>query len=121
MSSKNTKPVLISIAVVCLVVAGFLMYRNLSGGAGTAIDKSFLEEPMPMYCLACNHNFEMPIQDFRKLLENEPGSQYDCPSCGKKALQSGFKCVHCGNIFPIDYDRNPRLRCPSCGKGNSID
>ncbi len=120
MDAEKSKPILIGVAVVCLVGAGVLLYINMGGG-GAGGGSS---EPIPMICLACRHTYELPIKEFQTLITQQGTGmmmdpmatpRFDCPSCSKKAVQTGIKCSGCATIFVADYMRNPEMKCPKCG------
>ena len=116
MDAQKSKPIFIGVAVVCLLAAGIMLYRNFSGGP--RIDRSVVEAPVAVYCYNCKAGFEMSFDEYGDLINAEAGPRFTCPKCSQKALVSGFKCVKCGTLFPIDYDRNPMMKCPKCGTEN---
>ena len=125
MDSEKNKPILIGVAVVCVLAAGVIAYLNFGGGGGSSVST----EPIPMLCTACGHSWDMPFKDYQQAMSQGgvdpmmmmgPMQQpkFDCPKCGKKAAMMAIKCNHCGAYFIADYQRNPELKCPKCGKSN---
>ena len=120
MDSEKSKPILIGVAVVCLAGAGILLYLNMGSGSDGGSG-----EPIPMICIACGHTYELPVKEYQAMMSQQgpymmmnptAAPKFDCPSCGKKAAQTGIKCSGCAAIFVADYMRNPELKCPKCGK-----
>ena len=67
MSSERTKPVMIGIAVVCLIVAGILLFINL----GSSPSSSSNIESIPMICVACGHTYELSAKQFREQMAQQ--------------------------------------------------
>jgi len=123
MDAEKSKPILIGVAVVCLVGAGIMLYINFGGGGGGGGTSG----PIPLICVACGHTYELPLKEYQSMIEQHgPGMmmdpwdipRFECPSCGKKGVQTGIKCGGCSTIFLPDYMRNPELKCPKCGQSN---
>lgn len=124
MDSEKNKPILIGVAIVCLIVAGVIAYKSFSGSGGGSASN----EPIPMLCTACGNGWDMPFKDYQQMMSQggvDPmmmgpmqRPQFDCPKCSKKAAMVASKCIHCGAYFIADYMRNPEYKCPKCGKQN---
>ncbi len=112
MDTEKTKPILITVAVVCLVGAGVFLYINMGGGTRTG-----LKDSVPMICLACQHTYQLPAKELQ-MMNPMAMSLFDCPSCSRKAVQIGMNCSDCNTIFVADFTRNPELKCPKCGKSS---
>ena len=123
MNDETKKYVGIAVAVICLLIAGTIIYRTMfsdgPGGAGGNRDVALL-------CTTCG-GFEIPADEFRDLMSKNldpmmmgmPGQPMaiPCPKCGKKTCYMAQKCPQCEHIFVFGQarDQNYPDRCPKCG------
>lgn len=125
MDAEKNKPILIGVAIVCLIVAGVIAYKSFSGSGGGPAST----EPIPLMCTACGNAWEMPFKDYQQMMTQSgtdpmmmmgpmQSPKFNCSKCSKKAAMTATKCIHCGTIFITDYMRNPEFKCPKCGKQN---
>ncbi len=98
-----------AVAVVVIVVAAFLIYRNVtrSGGRGGEFDRDVI-------CEACHEVFVMPMP-----LDVQP--PVVCPKCGEKAVYPAVRCAKCKKVYAAPPSISPmpgafsRYTCPYCG------
>lgn len=121
MDSEKSKPIMIGVAVVCLAVAAGILWWQFGGGEGAGQTP----ESIKMKCAACGNVWDMPFKEFQEKLTQMGGPMmmmpgqpmlFDCPKCSKKAAMQAETCKSCGEVFILDWQRNPQGKCPKCGK-----
>lgn len=111
----------IGVIVVCLLVAGIILFTRNSGSAG--LNSVSNDEQVWVLCLKCNHAEQMGMKDYyvamkeksKELTNPRMVALLTCTKCGENAVTKAVKCEKCGNVFrdnavPNDYPD----RCPKC-------
>ena len=110
------------IIIVCLLVAGIIMFAGRSGGSG-GVDSISSDEQIWVICLDCQTSHEMGKQDYYKQLEEKAKENtgvlmalyLTCEKCGKAAVTEAVKCEKCGEVFRKGAVRGDFAdRCPKC-------
>jgi len=132
MEDSVKKPIMIVVIVVCLGVAGLVLF---SGGNDGGIDSIPESEMKWVKCnnKACNAEYQMSAREYFKELQanlnpNPMASAppaITCEKCGKPSVFAAIKCSNpdCGKVFiegsagQDDYHD----RCPACGKSEVED
>ncbi len=116
MSTGQRRGLLMVVAVVALVVAGFLLVRN--AGGPPKLPESVLVEGV---CLSC----KKAHSGTHALTEHEP---YECGGCKTRAVYPWYYCYDCQRRFvPTLMRPNPgqamrlpvSVTCPGCQSGNT--
>jgi len=128
MEDSMKKPIMIVVIVVCLGVAGLVLFSG--GGSDGGVGSIPEGDVMWVKCnnKACNAEYEMSKREYYKELEANVNpnpmatgpTPITCKECGKKSLFAAVKCQNpdCGVVFiegsagPDDYSD----RCPKCGQ-----
>jgi len=109
------------IIVVCLLVAGVVIFRGGSddSGLGSISD----DEQVWVLCLDCGTSYEMGKKAYYEQLEAKAKTAtsplavryLECETCGKDAVIIAVKCEKCGHVFRKGSvpNTNPD-RCPKC-------
>ncbi len=123
MEDSKKKPIMISVIVVSLGVAGLVTYTKHSGGGN--IDDISAGQTTWVKCnnKACNAEYEMDKKQFYKEIEAHRDHMamttpaMTCEKCGKPSAFAAIKCANsdCAVIFfkgsvPNDFAD----RCPAC-------
>lgn len=110
------------IIVVCLVVAGVVVFATRSSGSG-GTDSLSNETKTWVTCAACNASYEMGEKAYYEQLKQKSvelanpmaTARLTCQECGKDAVVKAVKCAKCGEVFPEGIVRNDfGDRCPKC-------
>ncbi len=110
------------IILVCLIVAGIVVFATRSGGSG-GIGSLSNDTQIWVKCRACNASYQMGKKDFYEQLRKKSAeianpmiqARLTCEKCGKDAIMEAIKCDQCGEVFfkgavPNDFPD----RCPNC-------
>lgn len=110
------------IIVVCLIVAGIVIFAGGSDDSG-GIDNLSNENQKWVMCRACNASYQMGEKEFYEQLRKKAVEianpmiqpRLTCQKCGKDAVMEAVKCDKCGEVFfkgtvPNDFPD----RCPKC-------
>lgn len=116
--------ILVGVIVVCLAVAGLVVFR---GDSDTGINSIPEDEQVWTLCMACQNAQQMGKRAFLEA-RNEKSAEMikagasptaavylTCEKCGKDAVTEARKCEKCGEVFrkgaiPGDYSD----KCPKC-------
>jgi predicted Zn-ribbon and HTH transcriptional regulator len=111
----------IGVIVICLLVAGIVLFTRGSDGAG--LDSISNDDLVWVLCLDCGHAEQMGKKDYyvamkeksKELTSPRMIALLTCTKCGKDAVTKAIKCEKCGHVFrdnavPNDYPD----RCPKC-------
>jgi predicted Zn-ribbon and HTH transcriptional regulator len=110
------------IILVCLIVAGIVVFATRSGGSG-GIGSLSNDNQKWVICLACNASYEMGERDFWEQLKEKSAeianprlaARLTCQKCGKDAVVEAIKCEKCGEVFPKGVVQGDyQDRCPKC-------
>ena len=132
MEDSVKKPVMIVVIVVCLGVAGILLFKGSPDGGPNSISAS---EMKWVKCnnKECNAEYEMSARKYyQELAENvnpnpmAPGPvAVTCKECGKRSVYAAIKCPNpdCGEVFieGSSGQNDYQDRCPKCGKSETED
>ncbi len=133
MEDSVKKPIMIVIIVVCLGVAGLVLFKGGSGGGGA--DSIPASETVWVKCNnpACKVGYEANKKEYYKELEAnvnpnpmaQGSTAVTCKECDKRSLFFAHKCPNadCGTIF-IDGSSGPNDfgdRCPECKRSEVED
>ena len=124
MEDSRKKPIMISVIVVCLVVAGLITFARRGGGSG-GIDDIPDDKMTLVKCnnSSCNAEYEMSEKQYFKQMQERFNLMarstlpVTCEKCGKDSVYRAVKCVNpsCGEIFFRDSVPNDIFdRCPKC-------
>jgi DNA-directed RNA polymerase subunit M/transcription elongation factor TFIIS len=114
MDAGKKKPIMLGIAIVCLVLAGGITYLRLAGNPNE-IAKG---EMMWVKCANpnCNYEGQMEVREYARLCKASKSGLPKCPKCGEESLLEAIKCEKCGIVFiPGTVQGEIRDRCPECG------
>ncbi len=121
-SDKNLTK--IGLIVMCVVLAGILVWRSASGGGPTGIDSVSSEDTLLTRCANrdCHHQAEMNkrvyYSETLKRQSQNPNIGHpplECAKCGKNSVFRVVLCPKCEHIFKHGGMRNePADRCPEC-------
>lgn len=132
MEDSMKKPIMIVVIVVCLGVAGLVLFR---GGPDGGVNSIAEGETQWVKCnnKACNAEYEMSKREYYKQLAANVNpnpmatapTPVTCERCNKPSLFAALKCPNpdCGVVFiegssgPNDYGD----RCPECGRSKVED
>ena len=126
MDESQKKNLMIGIIVVCLIVAGYLAYANLTGGSAGSINSIPADEMVWVKCTnkSCQAEYQMGKRQYYEQVEEvvrkNPMASYTpvkCEKCGNNTALLAEKCPYCGTIFitgSIPGDQPDR--CPNCKK-----
>jgi len=119
MDEGTKKGIMIAVIVLCLAVAGWVLYSNIGGGGG-GIEGIGAGEKIWVKCNKCGAEYQMSKKDYYEYIKTHMRGistpPLPCKECGEEALYRAVKCEKCGHIFfygqtPNDYSD----RCPECG------
>ena len=122
MEDNVKKPVMIGIAVLCLVLAVGIAVMRSSGDGG--VGEFSNEEIMLLKCTnsACGAEIEMGKKDYyiyadQNMDRNQNVKPMTCKECGQDAMQPAAKCEKCGLVFIKGSAGADKLAdtCPECG------
>ena len=109
---------MIVVVVVCLVAAGFIMFKQFSGGSSGP-------DSYTLKCTSCGAVFEMTPEEMQEQMAEQPmmnpmsmaAPKYKCKECGKETAYVAEKCEKCGEVFFPNYNAPDGIydRCPKCG------
>ncbi len=114
MDAEKKKPIMLGIAIVCLVLAGGITYFRLAGES----DEIAKGEMMWVKCANPNCNFEtqMELREYAELAKASKSGIPKCSKCGEESLLDALKCEKCGIVFiPGTVVGEIADRCPECG------
>jgi DNA-directed RNA polymerase subunit M/transcription elongation factor TFIIS len=114
MDAEKKKPIMLGIAIVCLLLAGGITYFRLAGNT----DEIAAGEMMWVKCANpdCNFEGQMELREYAQLCKANQSGIAKCPKCGEESLLDAIKCEKCGKIFfPNTVAGDIRDRCPECG------
>lgn len=125
-----SKPAMIGITAVCLVLAGVITFMTISDGEDVGIPDEFAKQMVWFTCRnpACGVNYQLSKKEyFEQIEELQAGERRRagtppliCKECGEPSVHEAVKCAKCGLIFEIgliglkrgDYaDRCPNPKC----------
>ena len=132
MEESKKKPIMISVIVVCLVVAGIITYSRYSGGGGGGIESISGKEMIWVKCRnpSCGAEYQMSKKAYYKYIKEHPNPNpmmptappLICKKCGEPSIYEAEKCTNpdCGIVFfknsvPNDFAD----RCPKCGRSKT--
>ena len=127
MEDSKKKPIMIGVAVICLIVAGLITFARRGDGGG-GLDSIPDDQMTWVKCNnpACKAEFEMSEKQFliqmRERLNPVVRTQppLTCEKCGKDSLYKAHKCANpsCGIVFirGIAGQNDLEDRCPKCGQ-----
>ena len=117
------KPITIIVTIICVIVAGTMIYKHLSEESTGNLD-GFKGQTMWMKChnTNCRAEFQIDKQlyfDYER--ENiadidatrPPG--YPCPKCSEKSAYRAIKCSECEFVFERNSIPGHPDKCPKCG------
>lgn len=126
MDESQKKNLMIGIIVVCLVVGGYLVYANLTGGGGGGLDSIPSDEKVWVKCSNkdCQAEFEMNKREYLETVEEivrqNPMASFTpvkCEKCGNDTALEAVKCPYCETVFISRRNSNDFAdRCPNCKK-----
>jgi hypothetical protein len=114
MDAEKKKPIMIGIAIVCLVLAGGITYYRLAGNT----DEIPKGEMMWVKCANpnCNAEYEVEVRAYYDSAKDSKSGVPKCKQCGEESLLAATKCEKCEKIFiPGTVLGEVRDRCPYCG------
>ncbi len=122
MTDETKKYLAIGLTVVSVLVAGFVFYRTIFGGAQAPAANA----DVALYCTDCG-GFEIEADEYREIMMDNPDSMMmpmpgqptpiECPKCGKETCYRAQKCTECEAIYVFGQSRDREYpdRCPECG------
>ena len=123
MEESKKKAVMIGIILVCLGVAGAIIWGTGSGGGGSLADISDAEQTW-VICLnkSCNAEYQMGLKEYYKFVTANanpmgPTPPLTCKECGEPSVYQALKCQNaaCGIVFRMNSVPNDHAdRCPKC-------
>ena len=114
MDAEKKKPILIGLAIVCLVLAGGITYFRLTGSS----DDIAKGEMMWVKCANpnCNAEYQIETREYYDAAKVSASGVPKCKQCGEESLLAAIKCEKCGIVFmPGSVVGEVRDRCPECG------
>jgi len=112
---------MIVVIVVCLALAGVIVYKSTRRDTGI---EAYAGKMTWMMCNnpKCGYTYQMDLKKYFEYVEAhvDPGSMQTpalpCPKCGEKSVYRAVKCPKCGKIFFMGSVANSyRDTCPECG------
>lgn len=122
----------IGIVGACLVVAGFLFYRNMSGQADIPKEYRELPKNLPWYkCTKCGHEIQVQADQVDSLQKKEvpiggeggtPGlrvapkmlTYIECPTCKEMTALFSNRCEKHQVVYYSFNEDGSRGTCPKC-------
>ncbi len=114
MDADKKKPIMLGIAIVCIVLAGGITYFRMAGGS----DEIAQGEMMWVKCANpnCNAEYQIELKEYADLAKTSKSGVPACKQCGEESLFDAIKCEKCGIVFiPGSVAGEARDRCPECG------
>ena len=114
MDAEKKKPIMLGIAIVCLVLAGGITYFRLAGHK----DEIAAGEMMWVKCANpnCNAEYQIEMKEYAELSKTSASGVPKCKQCSEESLLDALKCEKCGKVFiPGTVVGEIRDRCPECG------
>lgn len=120
------KPVMIGIAVVCIVLAVGITIMRSSGG-GRSIEGLPRGTMIWVKCANpdCGDEYQIDRVDYLLFMkEHEDEMDYGdeevavpmvCEKCGKRSVYKAIKCEKCGEVFFAGVTGGFEDKCPECG------
>ena len=124
MDESKKKQIMISIVVICLVLATVIAIVNFMGGRSGGGSRS--TGPVPLLCVneECGNEFEMDREELTQQMMKSGalmgpmgmGPQaLTCPECNEQSAFQAVKCNKCQASFIKDYSSGDFPdRCPEC-------
>ena len=111
-SSQRKKTLsLAALALLILIVAGFLIFRNSPANRNPA-----LKVKLPFVCDKCGEVTWLTAKELRDRARQSAAKEEEpiinCPSCDTGRLHSAVECPNCHEVFVV---MRPEDRCPKCG------
>jgi len=112
------------VIVICLLVAGLVIFSGRSGGSG--IDSISEDEQVWVLCTnkACGATYQMGKKQYYKEVEEKAKEStgmmmmplLTCKECGQDKVTEAIKCEKCGEVFIKGASRGDFPdKCPKCG------
>ena len=114
MEYEKKKVFMVVVSVVCLVIAGMIIYKSSSRQDAKAGMKIWMK------CAECGHTFQIDYKTFEKNFSEEiaimesTGEQValsECEECGQNTIYKAMECYKCKTVFIPSDEEN---RCPEC-------
>jgi hypothetical protein len=116
MDPKIKQVILTIVAVVCVCIACFIVYKSCLQS-----DLPAGEGEVAMLCTSCGYTTAMTRQ---KLMDTAASSgemtamgppALKCPKCSVQTLVTAQRCSKCKAIYLPDYSKPNADKCPKCG------
>jgi len=128
MEDSKRKPIMIGVAVICLIVAGLITFARRGDGGG-GLD-SIPDDQMTWVKCAnpkCKAEYKMSEKQYIKAIVEKSSNlvmrttpPLTCEKCGEDSLYKAYKCANpsCGIVFirGIAGQNDLEDRCPKCGQ-----
>jgi predicted Zn-ribbon and HTH transcriptional regulator len=125
MDESQKKNLMIGIIVVCIIVAGYLVYANFTS-SGDGINSIPGDEMVWVKCTnkSCQAEFQMKKKQYyeeaEEVMRKNPMASFTpvkCEKCGNTSALLAEKCPYCETVFITDTTPNDFPdRCPKCKK-----
>ena len=121
-----SKAVMLGFVLVCLIVAGVIVFKSGSGGGSRGTD---VYEGKKMWVMcgnpACEASYEMDSKEYYDFQQEHALESVrmmgavpsPCNECGESSISQAVKCLGCGNVFIKGIlGKSERAdKCPECG------
>jgi DNA-directed RNA polymerase subunit RPC12/RpoP len=120
MDEAKKKKITLAIAIVCILGAAFVTFRNVFKPDNSGIDGL---KPGVMFLMKCNnpdcgHKYEIDRKEFYEHAQKFPMAgqipPMACPKCNKASAFHVYRCAKCGNEFFAVSSKDYEDRCPKC-------
>ncbi len=120
MEDRQKNVVKIIVAVICILIAAFVLFKTFFGGGG--LESVQGETWMKCVNPDCEAEFQISEKEYINFVnenidpEAETIPPMQCPQCNEKSAYRATKCEKCGTVFiqrpqPDGFSD----RCPNCG------
>ena len=117
MDAEKKKPIMIAIAVLCIVLAIVItLVRSHSNRGGVESLKP--GDMMWAKCVNpnCEAEYEIEKKEYYSSAQKSPSKTPQCKQCNEYSLFDAVKCPKCGIVFiPGTVRDDVKDRCPECG------
>ncbi len=123
MEEAKKRRFMISVIVVCLLVAGIIYWRTNASRQTDTTSGDVQNGTVLMKCnnQRCQAVFEVTAKEYREFMQqsNPLGEMQlgmQCKQCGQRSAFRAVRCEKCGSVFFYGYEGADFAdRCPKCG------